>query len=151
MMTLRRSVFVDSPVETVFAVISSPAQFQTAVPHITNIEFVSEQTTGEGTRFVETRLISGREAKSTLEIVEVVENQQVRLVSDEGGTKWLSKATVQSKERGCELTLQLQADAYKFFAKIMNRIFKGMIEKALDADVQAVKEYCEKSAGIQSS
>lgn len=134
---------INAPVETVFDVISKAENYSTAVTHITHIEFLSEQKSGVGTRFKETRLIKGREATSTLEVTELVENERIQIFSDEGGTQWISDFTTAATPEGCRLTLQMEAKPYKFMAKIFNPLFKGMIARAIADDMDAVKSYCE--------
>jgi ribosome-associated toxin RatA of RatAB toxin-antitoxin module len=46
---------IDAPIDVVFATVSDINNFSKAVPHITKVEFLSEQKTGVGARFEETR------------------------------------------------------------------------------------------------
>ena len=52
---------IDAPKEKVFNTIADIRNFSKAVPDIVKVEFVSDSMTGLGTRFKETRIISGRE------------------------------------------------------------------------------------------
>ena len=79
---------ISSPINVVFQTISDIRNFSQAVDGIINIEFLTEQQVGQGTRFRETRDMNGREATVELEVAEYVENERIRMVSDAGGTVW---------------------------------------------------------------
>jgi uncharacterized protein YndB with AHSA1/START domain len=76
---------IAAPVARVFETVAHIDRFQEAIPHITNVEFLTETHSGVGTRFRETRLMRGREASTELEVTEYVPDERVRLVSDAGG------------------------------------------------------------------
>ncbi len=136
---------IEAPVQKVFQTVSNIEGFSKAVPHIVDVEFLSETKTGVGTRFRETRMMGKRKASTVLEVTEYVENELVRLVSDAGGTIWDSAFIVEPDGVHTLLTLRMDAKPYKFLQKIMvPLIMKGFMTKALAADMDAVKEYCEK-------
>ena len=137
---------IDAPIELVFKTVADIKQFSQAIPHIVNVEILSEIQTGVGTRFRETRLMRGKEATTELEVTEYFENERIRLVSDAGGTIWDTVFTVAPKDGQTELTMTMDADAYKLLSKLMNPFIMGMVKKAVENDMDAVKAFCEKSA-----
>lgn len=134
---------IDAPVDKVFAVVSDISQYSKAIPHLINIEFLSEQRTGVGTRFRETRVMKKREVSTELEVTEYIENEKVRLVSDEGGTIWDTVFTFTEDNGMTHLKMSMDAKAYKFLARLINPMIKGMIKKAIESDMDEVKKYCE--------
>ncbi len=134
---------IDAPVDLVFRTVSDINHFSKAVPHIEKVEFLTEQRTGIGTRFRETRLMNGRQAATELEVTEYVENDRVRMVADSHGTVWDSVFTVKPDDGRTELTLKMDGTAYKLVSKVMNAMIKNMIGKALEQDMDSVKTYCE--------
>ena len=139
---------IHAPIETVFDTVAHIENFSKAVPHIVNVEFLSDVKSGVGTRFRETRLMGRREASTELEVTEYVENERVRMVTDAGGTVWDTVFTVRPVSEGSvELTLVMDANAHKLLAKVMNPLIKGIIRKAIEKDMDAVKAYCETGAG----
>lgn len=138
---------INASVEKVFSVIADCSQFSKAVPHIIKVEYLSENTTGLGTRFRETRLMGKREMSTELEVTEYSENEYVRMVSDQGGTIWDTLFTVIDHEGQTNLKVVMDARAYKFLARIFNPLIKGMIKKAIEGDMDAVKAYCENNNG----
>lgn len=134
---------IDAPIDRVFRTVADVTQLSKALPHIVNIEFLTETTAGVGTRFRETRLMNGRKAATVLEVAELVENDRVRFVADNYGSIWDSLFTVCPEGNGTLLTMTMEAKSYKLLSRIMNALTKGMITKAVGRDLDAVKAYCE--------
>lgn len=141
--TIRRTI--DAPVDFVFNTVAEIDNFSKAIPHIVDVEFLSDVKRGVGSRFRETRLMMGREATTVLEVTEYVENERVRLVSDEGGTVWDSVFSVRPADGGTELTLVMDAAPYTFKSRVFVPIMKLVIRMGLVKDMDAVKQYCESS------
>jgi uncharacterized membrane protein len=141
--TVQRTIL--APVEDVFDCVAHIENFQKAMPHIVEVKFLSEAKRGIGAKFRETRLLGTREETTELEVIEYVKNKRVRLLSDQGGAMWDTVFTVGSKGTGgwTELTMVMQAKPYKFLAKMTTGFVMGMIQKHLEADMDAVKAYCE--------
>ncbi len=140
-MTVKRTIH--APVDLVFKTVSD-INFSKAVPHIVSAEILSDTKSGVGTRFRETRLMNGKEAKTVLEVTEFVENGRVRMVADSHGTVWDSLFTVKPDGESTALELTMDARAHKLLPKIMNSLIKGMVQKAVEKDMDAVKAYCER-------
>ena len=85
---------IAAPADRVFDAVAHIESFQRVGPHMTNVEFLSDQHTGIGTRFRETSVMGRREASTELKVTEYVPNERVRLVSDAGGTIWDTVFTV---------------------------------------------------------
>ena len=101
MKTVTTSRTIQAPIEKVFQTLADVRNFRNAVTGITNIEFLTDQESGVGTRFRETRVMKGKEHTVELEVTEQVENDHVRIVSDENGTIWDTVFTVE--QQGCLL------------------------------------------------
>ena len=143
MATLTSVRTISAPIDLVFQTVADIENFSKAIPHITNVEFLSDVKSGVGARFRETRLMNGREATTTLEVTEHVDNEHVRLVSDTHGTVWDTVFRVKPAGDQVELSMKMDANSYKLLSRIMNLFIKGMIQKALEQDMDAVKTYCE--------
>lgn len=149
-MTLRMKPIIVSrtihaPLDLVFRTVADVRNFRHAVPHITNVEFLSDQQLGVGTRFRETRLMHGREHTVELEVTEYVENERVRLVSDAGGTIWdtVFSLSPSQADGSAELVMRMDIRPYRLLARIMNALIRGMVTKGVQSDMDAVKAYCE--------
>ncbi|MCA9057558.1 MAG: SRPBCC family protein [Planctomycetaceae bacterium] len=137
------SRMIQAPLEDVFATIADIRNFSEAVDDIVSVEFLTEQQSGVGTRFRETRRMNGRENTTELEVTEYVFNDRIRLISVAGGTVWDTIFTVRSVENKTELRLVMDAKPQHLLAKVMIRLVRKMVNRFLQADMDAVQRYCE--------
>lgn len=107
------------------------------------VEFLSENKSGIGARFRETRLMRGKEVSTELEVTEFVQDSPVRLVADSHGTVWDTLFEVSPNNGGTELTMTMDARAYRLLPKILNPLMKGMVRRAIEQDMDMVKSFCE--------
>ena len=143
--------YIQAPLPLVFLRISDVRRFEEINESVTKIEFLTEQQSGVGTRFKETRLMKGREATTTLELTEYVENEHVRFVSDEGGTIWDTVMRVTENDGKTELSMVMDAKPYKFMARIITPLIKGMVSRAVVEDMDMLKVWCEREASNSST
>ncbi len=134
---------IAAPVDRVFATLADLQSFKRAIPHIIDIEYLSERRQGIGTRFRETRLISGRRSTTELEVTEYEPNDRIRMVTDSHGTIWDSIFALRGVDGGTELTLTVDAKAHQLFAKLANPMVMPAIRSAVESDLDLVKAYCE--------
>ncbi len=134
---------ISAPVERVFDTIAHIQNFSKAVPHIVNVEILSDTQSGVGTRFRETRSMKGREMTTELEVTEYVKDEAIRIVSDEGGTVWDTLFTVEPKSERTLLTLSMDARPYKTIPKLLVPLMTRFLRRAVMRDMEAVKAYCE--------
>ncbi len=145
MTTTTMSYVIDAPVGEVFDVVAHIDKFSLAVPAITDVEFLSEQRQGVGTRFRETRVMGRREATSELEVTEYEENARIRLVATEGGSTWDSLFTTVAEGSGTRLDFEMVATPHTLGARILNPLTKGIVARAIRGDLEAVKTHCERA------
>lgn len=140
---VRSSRKIDAPLERVFSAIADVRNFSKAVPHVKKIEFLTESHTGAGTRFRETRENNGRTHTVELEVAEYVPNKRVRMISDAGGTIWDTVFTVNQVDDAVVMSMEMEAKPYRLMARFMTVAIRGMVAKAVEADMDAVKVWCE--------
>lgn len=87
--------------------------------------------------------MKGKEMQTELEVTEYVEHDRVRLVADSNGTIWDTLFTVTPENEHTQLTMTMDAYAYKLLPRLMNPLIYGLITKAVDGDMDAVKAFCE--------
>lgn len=136
---------IKAPVQKVFETIAHIENFSKAVPDIVRVEMLSETTSGVGTRFRETRLLRGNEESADLEVTEYIENDRVRIVSDTHGAVWDTVFTVRQAGDRTSLKLVMEAKPHSATARVMVPMMKGILERALEKDMDSVKAYCEES------
>ncbi|MCA9310861.1 MAG: SRPBCC family protein [Phycisphaerales bacterium] len=136
---------INAPADVVFDAISDPDTFAQVVPEIDRIEYVTEKRREVGARFRETRTMRGRQATAELEIADFVPGQRIRLTSEAGGSLWDSTFTVEPEGDGAStLTLDMQVTPRRLAARLTNPLIMGMIRKAIEKDMNAIKSWCER-------
>jgi uncharacterized protein YndB with AHSA1/START domain len=134
---------IDAPVEMVFNTVAHIEEFRKALPYVVDVEFLTEQHTGVGTRFRETRLMQGKRHVTELEVTEYEPYRRVRLVTDTNGTIWDTVFSVDDRDGLTRLELAMDANAHKLTARLVNPLIKGFVQYAIDGDLDRVKKYCE--------
>ncbi|GEM_PF-619409 len=134
---------IDAPIELVFKTLATVERFQKVVPSITKIKFLSEQKYGVGTRFLETRLLNGKEATTELEVIQLVESQHIRIVSDMGGTLWDTTFQVEINGDRVKMNVQMDAKPHSLMAHFVTPMIISMVDNFVQQDMDAVKAYCE--------
>lgn len=134
---------ISAPLDLVFQTVSDVRNFREAVPHITHVEFLSDQQFGAGTRFRETRLMNGREQTVELEVAEYIDNDRVRMISNTGGTIWDTMFTVSKGSENVTLAMQMNIESHTLFARMVTPLIRGMVVKGVKSDMDSVKAFCE--------
>jgi carbon monoxide dehydrogenase subunit G len=138
---------VNAPPDVVFRTVADIRQFSKAVPGIVKYEFLSEMQSGVGTRFRQTRVRDGNETATELEVTEFVENDRIRLVADDGQvTIWDTVFAVKAENGRTGLTMNMDANSYKWLAKIVVYFIMGLVRRVVEQDMDSVKALCEKAA-----
>jgi hypothetical protein len=127
--------------------VSSPEVFAKAVPGIEKIEFVSGQKSGPGARFRETRTINNRTGSTELAITELSPNQSVRIESLTLGAVWSTLTSVRQDGDFVRVTMETQSTPRSWYAHLLVPMILRMIGKAIESDLKAVKDYCERANG----
>jgi len=141
----RLSRTIRAPTTAVFDTVADATNYTKAVSDIVKVEFLSDQRSGVGTRFRETRVMGRRVATTELEVTEYVANDRIRMVSDAGGTVWDTLFTVMPVEDGdaTRLDLVMEARPYRLLRRILVPLMKRAVAKAVASDMDAVKAHLE--------
>ena len=138
---------IAAPPVRVFRAVADVSEFAKAQPQIVSIEFLSDRRSGVGTRFRETRVMGGRQASTELEVTEWVQDRRVGIVADSHGCVWDTVFEVESAGGATRLVMRMEARPHKLIARIMTPLLMPMVRKAVEADMDRVKAYCESPAG----
>lgn len=130
--------------ETVFRAVTDVEHLPELDDQIVGIEFLTDQRSGRGTRFRETRSMNGREMVTELEITEWVEGERARMVADTHGTVWDTLFTVRPDGAGCVLVIDMDARPHKLLPRIMNPLMKRFFRKGIEGHVEKVRAHCER-------
>lgn len=142
---------INASPEVVFA---AACDFATAPQRITGIrklEMLTDGPVGVGTRFRETRVMFGKEARTTMEVIEFQPGRSYTLRADEGGCEYRTQVSVRpSPTRGaCEITFDLSGTPHTLGAKVlafaMGWLINGACTKAIGKDLTDLKTALEKT------
>lgn len=115
---------IDASPQVVWAILSDIEGLPNREQAVERIEFLSEQRSGVGTRFRETRSMGSRTVATELEVTEVVPDESIRFVSDAGGTVWdtVYRCHPDGSPPGTTTRLEIDMDArpHKLAARLMN-------------------------------
>lgn len=139
--TVERSI--QAPAEAVFAAVAEVEDLPEIVPEVTDVEFLTEATSGVGTRFVETRRQAGRDFVTELEITEHEPPERVRMVAENRGTVWDTLFEVQDQGEGVLLRATMDARAEKLTTRLRNKAMAPLLRNATQAHLDAVKAHLE--------
>lgn len=122
---------IQAPIDTVFARCSDFAGAPEVVGGIQSVEMLTEGPVGKGTKFKETRVMFGKEATETLEVVSFDPPRSYQIGAESHGTHYLSTFTFAEKDAGTEVHLVFEATPLTLFAKVMSVVMKPMIKKVI--------------------
>ena len=135
---------IQAPSDRVFRTVADPEEFQKAIPGGSSVEYLTPNHDGVGAKFRATRVTNGKAAAFDQEVTEFVPGKRVRLVNVTHGTVWDSVFEVRPAGSTTELSLTMDARPGHLLGRIMNRLIAGMVQRALDQDLDSVKAHCEK-------
>jgi uncharacterized protein YndB with AHSA1/START domain len=138
---------IDASSERVFETVADADRFSNVIPEIVRVEFLTEQRTGVGTRFRETRLTRGREASTDLEVTDYEAHRRIRLVADSHGTVWDTVFVVSESGGRTKLEMTMDATPYRLLPRLLNPLMGKAIRAAIEKDMDAVQAYCEGEKG----
>ncbi len=151
-MELRLSKQIAAPVDIVFDVFSDGVNLQDRIDGITKVEILSDVKQGVGTRWRETRIMFGRAATEEMEISAFQPNKSYDVVAASHGAHYHTRYTFSAKDGGTQVDMVFSAKAVSLAARLMTPLaflMKGATQKALEADMDALKALCENKAQEQ--
>jgi hypothetical protein len=134
--------------EAVFALASDFAGAPGRISGIKKTEMLTQGPVGVGTKFRETRVMFGKEATETMEVVEFQPGRSYTLRAVNCGCEYRTVVSVRSASPGSEITFEFSATALTFVATIMSTLMgwmmKGACVKAVRKDLADLKAAAEK-------
>ncbi|MEL7061162.1 MAG: SRPBCC family protein [Acidobacteriota bacterium] len=137
---------IDSPAEAVYGALGAIEDIPRRDAAVRRIEFLSDQRSGAGTRFRETRAMGKRLVETELEVTEAVPGESIRFVSDAGGTVWdtlYSCAPEGSGGLATRLTIAMEARPDKLLPKLTNRLILPLVRRGMAKHLRELKAHCE--------
>jgi hypothetical protein len=143
------SEVVNAPPEVVFAAASDFAGAPQRIKGIKKMEMLTDGPLGVGTKFRETRVMFGKEATETMEVVEFQPGRSYTLRAHNCGCEYKTTVSVQpgADGRTSQVRFDFGATPLSLGAKVMGAlmgwIMKGACVKAIRQDLNDIKTHVE--------
>jgi len=145
--TLNRTV--NAPIDNVFRVYSDFANAAARIDGIENIEILTDDPIGKGTRFRETRIMFGRESTEEMEITEFEQNKKYIVEANSCGAHFQTIFQFQPNGGSTNVKVELNTRSVTLFAKLMSPLgflMASSMKKCFSSDIDQLKQYCEQVA-----
>lgn len=145
------STHVSAPVERVFGVYTDLAKAVERIPAIIDLEVLSEGPFGEGTRWRETRVMFKKKATEEMWVTGFDPPRSYNVDSESHGMHYSTVFSFTPDDGGTKVSWTFSGTALTLGTKIMSPIFnllmKGAMSKCMRADLEALRDVCERGEG----
>lgn len=144
---------INAPAETVFAAVTDFANSPQRFSGIKKAQVLTTGPIGKGTRFTETRIMFGKEATATMEVIDFQPGKSYTRGSIDGGCDYRMVVSVRPTGAGStEITFDFSGRPLTFGTKLMSPLIGLMVKsvgaKALRKDLADLKAALEKPAAV---
>jgi hypothetical protein len=146
MTTLAVNRNIAAPREVVFRHLSDFRNAPARVSGIKRVEMLTDGPVGKGTRFKETRIMMGREATETMEVLEFNPPVGYVLGAESCGCRYRSEFRLTHSGSGTDVQMTFDATPLTFFAKVMSFLMRPMMKscmKLIAKDLDDIKSSIE--------
>jgi ligand-binding SRPBCC domain-containing protein len=137
---------IEAPPAAVFAVVADVERTPARIPEVKTVELLTPGPVGVGTKFKETRIMFGKEASETFEVVEYDPGRRLTLVAVSCGAEYRCDHRFVPDAGGTVLELEVQTRALSLFARLMTPLgwlMAGVMKKVIAKDLDAVARAAE--------
>jgi ligand-binding SRPBCC domain-containing protein len=143
MLKVEKSIFINKPVEEVYAFISGEGNFTKWQPQVSEVIEGGPRNT-VGSQFTEVRKFMGQELRTTYQILEQVPYERWVGKVVKGPVPYEVTNTYEKVNGGTKYTTRVVGETTGFF-KIAEGLVTAQLEKSLGEDLQRLKEILEKA------
>ncbi len=144
------SEHVSARADAVFALATDFAGAPGRISGIRKMEMLTQGPVGVGTRFRETRVMFGKEATETMEVVDFQPGRSYTLRAHNSGCDYRTVVSVRPAVSGSEISFDFSARPLTIGAKLMGALMgwmvKGACVKAVKQDLMDLKAAAEQPA-----
>jgi hypothetical protein len=130
----------------VFALASDLPNAPKFIPGIKRMEMLTSGPVGKGTKFRETRIMFGKEATETMEMIEFEPGKSYSIGCESCGVRYLTRMDFKPEGAWTRVEMHTSITPVSLMAKLMSPlsvVMKGMMRKALDGDLESLKKAAE--------
>lgn len=140
-----------APPERVFETIADIERAPEVNPDVVRVRFLTAQTRGAGTRFVETRRMGKKTREFELAITEYdAARCHLRTVCEADGVTWDTVMTARPTATGSVLRLEMNARAHSPGRRLMVRLLAPLFRRGMRGHLARLEGYFGRSATAQS-
>ncbi|MGM8213230.1 SRPBCC family protein [Virgibacillus sp. W0430] len=149
-MKISTQININSTKEKVWEVITDIENSASFISGITNIEIINPSRENlVGLKWKETRKMFGKEAHEVMWITDSQKNQFYQTRAENHGAIYVSRLEITEEKAGVLLEMSFEGYGTTLMAKVMSKVFGGMMKKsmckALEQDLEDIKKACEVS------
>ncbi len=147
-MKIVSSTTINAPIDKVFNVFTDIKNAREMISGINKIEILSEVQEGVGLKWRETRTMFGKEATEDMEITNIEDKTSYTVEAESNGTDYTTVFEFEENNGSTEVTMMFEAKALTLAGKMMSILlifFKGATKKALDQDLEDMKNFIEQN------
>jgi len=141
------STQVAGPLDAVFAVFTDLAKASERIPEITALELLTDGPVGKGTRWRETRLMFKKEAVEEMEITSFDAPHTYTVEANSHGMRYETLFEFVEEEGGTRVTWTFWSTPLtlgtKIMGPIMGLLFRKVMRKCMQGDLEALRGVCE--------
>jgi hypothetical protein len=149
MPTVEASTVVAASPDRVFALYTDLEHAPGRCKAIKKLELLTPGPMRKGTRFRETRVMFGKEASETMEVVEFEPGRSYTVAAASCGSRYLTTFAFRPEGAGTRVDVRFEATPVSFFAKLMSPLSGLMLracKKAFLQDLYDMKQVAEGTA-----
>lgn len=143
-MAFKETVYIDAPVETVFAITTDFDQAPLIMETVVKTEKLTEGSMEVGTRVKEVRNIRGKEAETILIVSEYIPNQKFSVKSETFGMTVEYHYRFTTQESGTIVDFNGLIHAKGFKNALIKPLFEMILKKEDKNHLVRLKQYIEK-------
>ena len=142
-MAFKGSVFIDAPVETVFAITTDFNQAPMIMENVIRTEMLTDGPMQVGTQVKEVRKMGGKEAETVLIVSEFVPNEKYAVTSENSGIRVEYKYEFTAKETGTAVDFNGIIHTTGLKSKLLKPLVEMILKKEDKDHLIRLKQYIE--------
>lgn len=142
-MAFKETVFIDAPVETVFAITTDFTQAPLIMENVVKTEMLTEGPMQVGTRVKEVRKIRGKEAETVLIVSEFIPNQKYTVKNENSGMTVVYDYHFMAQENGTTVDFVGMIHAKGLKNALIKPLFEKILKKEDKDHLLRLKQYIE--------
>ncbi|CAM3628691.1 SRPBCC family protein [Cytobacillus oceanisediminis] len=144
MADFRSSEIINKPVHEVFNYMVTMENAPELMPYVVKVEKQTEGEIGRGTKFIETRMVRGKNIKADVEIIDFEKDKTYTTRSNANGLITEYKYAFHEIEEGTQVEMEANVKTSGLVAKLTKRFIVNIVKQEDGSQLQYLKEMLEK-------